>query len=93
MAAWSASSRSQRDRSAAFAHGALNFGLLGTTLETLILRNAIGMEKPELRREPIASGVLMIPIPRPGTFTGIDGLDQVRELEHDLLDRYHGHSG
>ncbi len=59
----------------------LNFGLLGTTLETLILRNAIGMEKPELRREPIASGVLMIPIPRSGTFTGIDGLDEVRELE------------
>jgi biotin carboxylase len=60
----------------------LNFGLLGTTLETLIIRNAIGMEKPELRREPTASGVLMIPIPRPGTFTGIDGLDRVRELEH-----------
>jgi biotin carboxylase len=60
----------------------LNFGLLGTTLETLIIRNAIGMEKPELRREPIASGVLMIPIPRPGTLAGIDGLDRVRELDH-----------
>jgi biotin carboxylase len=60
----------------------LNFGLLGTTLETLIIRNAIGMEKPELRREPTASGVLMIPIPSAGTFTGIDGLDRVRELEH-----------
>jgi L-amino acid ligase C-terminal domain 2/ATP-grasp domain len=60
----------------------LNFGLLGTTLETLIIRNAIGMEKPELRREPTASGVLMIPIPKPGTFTGIDGLDLVRELVH-----------
>ncbi len=60
----------------------LNFGLLGTTLETLILRNAIGMEKPELRRESTASGVLMIPIPLPGTFTGISGLEQVRNLEH-----------
>jgi len=60
----------------------LNFGLLGTTLETLIIRNAIGMEKPELRREPTASGVLMIPIPSAGTFTGIDGLDRVRELQH-----------
>ena len=58
----------------------LNFGLLGTTLETLILRNAIGMEKPELRREASASGVLMIPIPKPGIFTGISGLDRVREL-------------
>jgi biotin carboxylase len=60
----------------------LNFGLLGTTLETLILRNAIGMEKPELRREVSASGVLMIPIPGPGIFTGISGLDRVRELGH-----------
>jgi biotin carboxylase len=60
----------------------LNFGLLGTTLEALILRNAIGMEKPELRREPTASGVLMIPIPRPGTFNGISGLERVREIEH-----------
>ncbi len=60
----------------------LNFGLLGTTLETLILRNALGMEKPELRREQTASGVLMIPISRAGTFAGIEGLDQVRALEH-----------
>lgn len=60
----------------------LNFGLLGTTLETLILRNAIGLEKPELRREPTASGVLMIPIPRAGRFVSIEGLDQVRGIEH-----------
>jgi biotin carboxylase len=60
----------------------LNFGLLGTTLETLILRNAIGLEKPELRREPNASGVLMIPIPRSGRFVVVEGLDQVRALEH-----------
>jgi biotin carboxylase len=60
----------------------LNFGLLGTTLEALILRNAIGMEKPELRREPNASGVLMIPIPRAGRLISIEGLDDVRTLEH-----------
>jgi biotin carboxylase len=60
----------------------LNFGLLGTTLEALILRNAIGMEKPELRREPTASGVLMIPIPRGGTFVAVEGLDRVGDLEH-----------
>ena len=60
----------------------LNFGLLGTTLETLILRNAVGLEKPELRREPSASGVLMIPIPRSGRFDSIEGLDRVRALEH-----------
>ena len=60
----------------------LNFGLMGTTLETLILRNAIGRDKPELHREEIASGVLMIPIPRRGTFVEIRGLDQVRTIEH-----------
>jgi hypothetical protein len=60
----------------------LNFGLLGTTLETLILRNAIGLEKPELRREPVASGVLMIPIPKTGRFVSVEGLDRVRGLDH-----------
>ncbi|HSJ82504.1 MAG TPA: ATP-grasp domain-containing protein [Acidimicrobiia bacterium] len=60
----------------------LNFGLLGTTLEALILRNAIGMEKPELRRQPTASGVLMIPIPRSGRLVTVEGLDEVRSLAH-----------
>jgi biotin carboxylase len=60
----------------------LNFGLLGTTLEALILRNAIGMEKPELRREPSASGVLMIPIPRAGRLAAVEGLEAVRSLKH-----------
>lgn len=58
----------------------LNFGLMGTTLETLILRNAIGMDKPELRRETEASGVLMIPIPRSGRLKAVEGLDQCRAI-------------
>jgi hypothetical protein len=60
----------------------LNFGLLGTTLETLILRNALGMDKPQLHREDVASGVLMIPISTAGIFAGVDGLEEVREIEH-----------
>ena len=60
----------------------LSFGLMGTTLEALILRNAVGMDKPELRREQVASGVLMIPIPREGTFVEIRGLDSIREIPH-----------
>jgi hypothetical protein len=40
------------------------------------------MEKPELRREPIASGVLMIPIPRSGRLAAVEGLDEVRTLAH-----------
>src|SRR5690606_27228076 len=59
---------------------ALRFGLLGAPLETMVLRHALGMRKRSLRREVAASGVLMIPIPRPGTFRGIRGLDAVRAL-------------
>jgi hypothetical protein len=58
----------------------LNFGLMNTTLETLILRNALAMDKPELHREAVASGVLMIPIPRSGTFRGLVNEKEVRAL-------------
>lgn len=60
----------------------LNFGLMGTTLETLILRNALGMDKPELRRESVASGVLMIPIPKVGRFVEIRNTEAVRQLPY-----------
>ena len=60
----------------------LNFGLMGTTLETLILRNALGLDKPELRREEAASGVLMIPIPAAGAYMEIRNLEAVRALPH-----------
>jgi len=59
----------------------LSFGLMDTSLESLILRNAIGRDKPELRRSPEASGVLMLPIPRGGTLAGFEGLDEVRGQE------------
>lgn len=59
----------------------LNFGLMGTSLETLILRNAIGLEKPELKREPHASGVLMIPTPVSGRLQGFEGLEQTRRID------------
>jgi biotin carboxylase len=58
----------------------LNFGLMGTTLESLILRNAIGLDKPELRRESLASGVLMIPVPRSGILGAISGVETAREI-------------
>jgi biotin carboxylase len=60
----------------------LNFGLMGTSLETLILRNALGMDKPELRRESVASGVLMIPIPSQGAFKEIRNTEADRQLPH-----------
>lgn len=59
----------------------LSFGLMDTSLESLILRNAIGRDKPELRRSPNASGVLMLPIPSAGTLIGFDGVDEVRDDE------------
>jgi biotin carboxylase len=59
----------------------LRFGLMDTSLETLILRNALGRDKRELRRDGRASGVLMIPIPRSGELVSIDGLEYVRELD------------
>lgn len=59
----------------------LSFGLMGTTLEALILRNAIGLDKPELHREDHASGVLMIPIPKSGTLTGIEGEEAVKAID------------
>jgi biotin carboxylase len=59
----------------------LSFGLMGTTLETLILRNALGMDKPELKRERHASGVLMIPIPAPGTLREVRGIDETGAID------------
>ena len=58
----------------------LNFGLMGTTLEALILRNAVGMDKPELKRAPHASGVLMIPIADSGRLVAVDGFDETRAI-------------
>ncbi|HUO46505.1 MAG TPA: biotin carboxylase, partial [Acidimicrobiia bacterium] len=54
---------------------ALQFGLLGTSLETLILRHFLGrsVHRPNIERG--ASGVMMIPIPGAGTLTEVRGVD------------------
>lgn len=65
----------------------LRFGLLGTPLEVLVLRHALGMRKPGLRRETGAAGVMMLPIPRAGILQAVHGRDEalavpgVRELD------------
>jgi hypothetical protein len=59
---------------------ALRFGLLGDSLESLILRHALGRRRHGPRREGTASGVLMIPIPGAGTLRGIEGIEAVREM-------------
>jgi biotin carboxylase len=58
----------------------LNFGLMGTTLESLILRNAIGRSRDDMRRERVASGVLMIPTPTSGVLAAIAGESETREI-------------
>lgn len=60
----------------------LNFGLMGTSLEALILRNALGWDKHELTRERVASGVLMIPVPGAGVFIGVRNADAVKGVAH-----------
>lgn len=59
---------------------ALHFGLLETTLETIILRQALGMPVGDLGRPPYASGVLMLPIPRPGALAGVGGVEEARAV-------------
>ena len=63
----------------------LRFGLLGTPLETMVLRHALGMRKESLRRETGAAGVAMIPIPSAGRLVSVTGLDRARNL-HSVTD-------
>ncbi len=57
----------------------LHFGLLGATLVNLLLRHALGMHT-NTRREDIASGVLMIPVPSAGTLQAVNGLGAARAV-------------
>lgn len=47
-------------------------------LEQLLLRHALGESMDEWTREPEASAVMMIPIPRSGVFRGVTGVDRAR---------------
>jgi biotin carboxylase len=52
---------------------------LGVELEDLILGAALGAPPPPLRQQQ-AAGVMMMPIPRPGTLAAIDGLETARAV-------------
>jgi biotin carboxylase len=54
----------------------LRFGLLGTSLETLILRRALAMPVAGLHREGLASGVMMLPIPKAGILRSVTGREE-----------------
>ncbi len=58
----------------------LRFGLLGTPLEVILLRHALGRPVRVLRREDPASGVMMLPIPRAGILRAVRGTDRALEV-------------
>ncbi|HSL23433.1 MAG TPA: ATP-grasp domain-containing protein [Vicinamibacterales bacterium] len=55
------------------------------SLEELLLLNAVGTPIRDYQREPRASGVMMIPVPRRGQFRRVEGLDAARAL-HGIED-------
>lgn len=57
----------------------LRFGL-GMSLEEIILRHALGMPLTESAREEKAAAVMMIPVPRAGSFRGCSGVEQARAV-------------
>jgi biotin carboxylase len=57
----------------------LRFGA-GIALEELVLRHALGMPLDGLAREPGASGVMMLPIPRAGILRNVGGQDEARAV-------------
>jgi biotin carboxylase len=57
----------------------LRFGL-GVSLEELILRHALGLPLDHMPREELASGVMMLPIPRAGVLNEVRGQDDARAV-------------
>jgi len=66
--------------------GALRFGTGdsglgdGASLEEIILRHALGLPIASLEREVCASGVMMIPVPRPGVLRQVEGVEAARAV-------------
>ena len=58
---------------------ALRFGA-GVRLEELILRHALGLPLDGVRREAAAAGVMMLPIPRAGVLTAVNGQDRAEAV-------------
>jgi hypothetical protein len=53
----------------------------GATLEELLLRFALGEDVSGVEREGQASGVMMIPIPQGGIYSGVDGVEAAASVE------------
>jgi hypothetical protein len=52
----------------------------GMTLEEVVLRHSLGENVSDVRLASGAHGVMMIPIPRPGVYTGVEGLEDARSV-------------
>ncbi len=50
------------------------------SLEELLLRQALGEAVAPYRREAVAAGVMMIPIPRRGVLRRVDGIDEASQV-------------
>ena len=59
---------------------ALRFGLLGSSLETVLLRAALGRTTLGLLRQDPGVGVMMIPIPQKGMLRSISGQTEALEV-------------
>src|SRR6266545_1215321 len=57
----------------------LRFGA-GTSLEELVIRHTMSLPLENIERQNHAAGVMMIPIPRAGILTGIDGIEEAKSI-------------
>ena len=57
----------------------LRFGV-GMSLEEIILRRALGIPIESLEREKRAAGVMMIPIPKAGILTDVEGVAEAKKV-------------
>ena len=60
---------------------ALTFGLMGESLESVILRSALGMPGKDLDAAAPATGVMMLPIPEVGVLVTIDGVEDALAVD------------
>jgi biotin carboxylase len=51
------------------------------SLEELIIRLSVGEDVSAFSREPVASGVMMIPIPAEGVLVGVEGVEAARKVQ------------
>ncbi len=59
----------------------LRFGAEEMPLEELLVRHAMGMAGTDAPREALASGVMMIPVPRSGVLEAVDGVAEAGAME------------